>query len=130
MSDPNEHSPKPRALWPFFVLGLILIVLFWGVNVGLTRWNAGNPEPEEAARSLVRIKYLADLRAEESAKLESYAWADRTNGTVQIPIKVAMKQILPVLVAVQPHAAYPVATPVPVPAATPAPAAPTPAPQP
>lgn len=126
MSDSNDHSRKPPALWPFFLLGLVLLLMFWGVSFGLTHWNAGNPEPEEAARAVVRAKYLADLRADNAKKLDGYAWVNREKGTVQIPIQLAMELVLPELQASPPRAAYPIASPAPVvsPAATPAPPAP------
>jgi len=107
---------KPPALWPFFLLGMVLLLLFWGVNFWLTKWTSGNAEPEEAARAVVRIKNLADLHADNARKLDDYAWVDRTNGSVQIPIKQAMQSVLPGLNASRPRPAYPIATP----AATPA----------
>lgn len=121
MSDANPHPRKPPALWAFFLLALVLLLLFLGVSLWLTQWSAGNAEPEEAARAVIRIKTLADLRADNAKNLEGYAWVDRAKGTVQIPIKQAMELILPELNASQPHAAYPIATPAAQPAATPAP---------
>jgi len=111
-------------LWPFFLLGLLLLLLFWGVNMWLTHGVGGNVEPEEAQRAEVRVKNLAELRADNAKKLESYAWVDRAKGSVQIPISEAMKLVTAELASSQPRAAYPVATPAPDAAqATPAPAA-------
>jgi hypothetical protein len=75
------------------------------------------------------VKNLAELHAENAKQLETYAWVDRAKGTVQIPIKAAMQQIIPMLNQSQPRPAYPVVPPAAVAPATPAPAAP-PAPQP
>ncbi len=133
MSAANTTSRKQPALWPFFLAGLVMILLFWGINKWLMD-GSGNPEPEEAARVEVRIKNLADLRAENAAKLEKYAWVDRAKGSVQIPVTQAMELVLPELNASRPRAAYPVVTtpvapaaqtpPVQPPATTPAPPAP------
>jgi len=132
----NSHMPTSRMsrqplLWPFFVLGLLLLLLFWGVNMWLTRGLEGNVEPEEAQRAEVRAKNLAELRADDAKKLESYAWVDRAKGSVQIPIAEAMKLVAAELASSPPRPAYPVATPAPAAApaiSTPAasPAAPTP----
>ncbi len=103
--------PKALSLWPFFLLGLILIVLFWGANVWLTGDVGGNAEPEEAQRAEVRIKNLADLQAENAKKLDSYAWVDRAKGSVQIPIAEAMKLTVSRINETQPRAAYPVVVP-------------------
>jgi hypothetical protein len=121
-------STKP-AIWPFFAVGLILIGLFFMVNQWLVSGSGSDPEPEEAARSAARVKNLAELHAENAKQLETYAWVDRAKGTVQIPIKAAMQQIIPMLNQSQPRPAYPVVPPAAVAPATPAPAAP-PAPQP
>ncbi len=124
-------SRKAPSLWPFFALGLLMLLLFWGVNKWLIGSGASNPEPEEAVRAELRIKNLADLRTENAQKLEKYAWVDRAKGTVQIPIAEAMKLVVPDLNASAPRPAYPVVvTPAaPDPAApAPTPAAPNPAP--
>ena len=126
-------SRKAPSLWPFFALGLLMLLLFWGANKWLIGSGASNPEPEEAARAGLRTKNLADLRTENAQKLEKYAWADRAKGTVQVPIAEAMKLVLSDLNASAPRPAYPVvvtpAAPAPAPAAAaPAPAAPSPAP--
>lgn len=119
-----SHSRKAPSLWPFFALGLLMLLLFWGVNKWLIGSDPSNPEPEEAARAVLRAKNLADLRAENALKLEQYAWIDRAKGTVQVPVAVAMELVLPELNASAPRPAYPIV----VPAAPPAAAMPSPAP--
>ena len=123
MQASTSTQPKAPALWPFFVLGLLMIVLFFGINKWLVGSSLGSTDPEEAARAEIRIKNLAELRKENEAKLHSYAWVDRAKGTVQIPIDVALNKVLPVLNSSQPRPAYPVGG-TPAPAATPAPAVP------
>lgn len=131
MSAETTTARKQPALWPFFLTGLVMLLLFWGINKWLMG-DGGNVEPEEAARAEVRIKNLADLRAENATKLEKYAWVDRAKGSVQIPITQAMELVLPELNASQPRAAYPVVTTpaAPLPASPAQPAAIQPAPTP
>jgi len=118
------HEQRPPVLRPFFAWAMLLLLLFWGANTWLTRWQGGDADPEEAQRAELRIKTLAELRADNAKKLESYAWVDRSKGSVQIPIADAMKLVL-ADINTQRRAAFPVATPVPTATpATPAPATP------
>jgi hypothetical protein len=117
-------STKAPSVWPFFAVSLALLLLFWIATLWLTRWQGGDTEPEEAVRAEFRTKTLAELRADDAKKLESYAWVDRAKGSVQIPISEAMKLVLPGLNQSKPRAAYPVATPAPVPAASATPSLP------
>lgn len=117
-SNPDAKFPRASALWMFFALAIVLLLLFWGATAWLTRWQGGDSEPEEAARAEFRAKTLAEVRADDAKKLEAYAWVDRAKGSVQIPITAAMKLVLPEI-NTQPKAAYPVATPAPVVAPTP-----------
>lgn len=116
---PDAPAGKPPALLPFFFLAAVLLFLFLGLTVWLTGGRGGETEPEETQRAVLRAKNLAELRADDAKKLESYAWINRTNGSVQIPITVAMKLVVDEIKNVPPRAAYPVATP--APAATPVP---------
>lgn len=113
-------SRKAPALWPIFVIGLLMLVLFWIVNKGLLGWDVSNPEPEEAARAALRAKNLSELQAENASKLDSYAWVDRAKGSVQIPVSAAMDLVLADLNASGPRAAYPVTPPAAAPSAPPA----------
>jgi hypothetical protein len=104
-----------------------MIALFLGLNQWLVGNSVGDADPEEAARAEVRVKNLAELRTENQAKLESYAWVDRAKGTVQIPISAAMEKAVLELKESRPRPAYPVVVAdAPTPAASPTPAAPTP----
>lgn len=115
-SIPTAKTRKAPSVWPFFALAMVLLLIFWGANLWLTRWQAGNAEPEEAVRAEFRAKTLAELQADNAKKLESYAWVDRAKGSVQIPIAEAMKLVVSDINNTKPHAAYPVATPAPAPA--------------
>ena len=109
---------RPGLRW-FFAWAMVLLLLFGGATLWLTGWQAGNADPEEARRAEFRAKTLAELRADNAKKLNSYAWVDRANGRVQIPIAEAMKLVLADINKTRPRAAYPAATPEPT--ATPAP---------
>ena len=122
---PEENSNRTAqakslpGLRSFIVWAVVLLLLFGGATLWLTRWQGGDADPEEAQRAEFRVKTLAELRADNAKKLESYAWVDRANGSVRIPIAEAMKLVLADINKTQPRAAYPVATPGPT--ATPAP---------
>lgn len=54
---------------------------------------AGRREPPEPRLQAAPIRDLKELRAEEQAILESYAWIDRDAGIVRIPIERAMERL-------------------------------------
>jgi hypothetical protein len=118
-------SQKP-VFW-IFILTLIGLTLFIGIANYLRGDGSSTLYPEDAARDEVRVKNLADLRAENESKLNAYAWVDRAKGKVQIPIQEAMKLVLADIGGKKPAAAYPIvgadAPAVPAPTATPAPTA-------
>ncbi|MEI6033452.1 MAG: hypothetical protein WCS65_04105 [Verrucomicrobiae bacterium] len=122
MPPPEPAPSKPPARRMFFVLALALLFLFLGANAWLTGWAGGEADPEEAARAELRSKALAEVRADSAARLSRYAWVNRANGSVQIPIEQAIERVLPELNSSRPHAAYPIAQP--AAAATPVPAQP------
>lgn len=134
MSNASEQSrEKPRSLWAFFVLGLILIALFLIGSKALITIPA-SPAEEDAARAAERSKARETLDAETRHKLDSYGWVDRAKGQVQVPITEAMRIVTARLAAEEPRPAGPVnpvttaEPPAPDAAAPPtaAPAAPTP----
>lgn len=123
----ETHQPNaPRALWPVFVFALLALMLFFIASKLLPL--LGGPLPDEdAARSAERAKAYADLTAEDTQKLGSYAWVDRAKGSVQVPVEVAIKLAQQRLAAIEPGTPAPVVEPAtpapvvePVPAATPA----------
>ena len=123
VSNPTAKTGNPPGLRSFFAWAMLLLLLFWGATIWLTGWQGGDADPEEGQRAELRTKTLAELRADNARKLESYAWLDRAKGTVQIPIAEAMKLVLADINKARPRAAYPVATPAPTstPGATPSP---------
>lgn len=128
LSSRNAQPKSPPGLRLVFAWAMALLLLFGGATLWLTGWQGGDADPEEAQRAEFRVKTLAELRADNAKKLESYAWVDRAKGSVQIPIAEAMKLVVADINKSQPRAAYPIATPAPAatPAASPS-VAPTPA---
>ena len=132
VSNSTKKTENPPGLRSFFAWAMLMILLFLGATLWLTGWQGGDADPEEVQRAELRIKTLAELRADNAKKLESYAWVDRAKGSVQIPIGEAMKLVLADINKTQPQAAYPVAkpesastpgaAPVPSPSASPTPA--------
>jgi hypothetical protein len=115
----TNHSSKQNGKKPvfwIFILGLAGIALFLGLS-NLIRGNqASTIYPEDGERDAVRIKNLAELRAENDTKLNTYAWADRAKGKVQIPVSEAMKLVLGDLNSRKPQSAYPIDGAAPAPA--------------
>lgn len=126
-SSPNLPDLPTKRIWPFFVIGLIFILLFVGLNAWLSGSANTDVDPEEAARSEERVKNLASVREENQKKLHEYAWVDRAKGTVQIPVDRAMELVISELnTGIEPRPAYPIVQPT-TPAPTPvAPAPPLP----
>lgn len=106
----TSHENKKPIFW-VFIFGLAVLALF----LVLTNLFVGNIAstiyPEDAARDEVRVKNLADLRAENEVKLNTYAWVDRSKGSVQIPIQSAMKLVVSELSSKKPQPAYPILDP-------------------
>ena len=122
-----ETAAQPKPLRRVLAGGMILLLLFV-LAVKLLTGLAPTPDAD-AARAAERAKAYADLQAENAKKLETYAWADKAKGAVQIPIKRAMELAIAELNSKQPVPAGPIATPAPSPDASPA-ASPSPAPTP
>ncbi|MEO6846372.1 MAG: hypothetical protein ABI443_03335 [Chthoniobacterales bacterium] len=129
MSAHPSPSDTPKSLWPIFLIGLVMLSLFFFAS----QWFIhSNPKPdEEAERATLRAKNLEDLNKDNAQKLNNYSWADKSKGIVRVPIARAIELTIPVLSQSKPHAAYPISTPAPVaapaaaaPAASPAPATP------
>ena len=119
-----ETAAQPQPLWRVLAGGMILLLLFV-LAVKLLTGLAPAPD-EDAARAAERAKAYADLQAENAKKLETYAWADKAKGAVQIPIERAMELSIAELNSKQPAPAGPIATPAPSPEASPG-ASPSPA---
>lgn len=72
---------------------------FWGIAVfcafALLAWVlfrfAAKPETFEDKRAAARVEKRGALERENEQKLNSYAWADKAKGSVQLPITRAME---------------------------------------
>jgi hypothetical protein len=117
----NSAGQKKPVFW-IFVAALIGLGLFFGMNSLFLGKSNSTLDPEDPARDAERVKNLADLKAENEIKLNTYAWIDQPKGSVQIPIAEAMTLVIADLNAKKPAAAYPVldSTGKPLPASTPA----------
>ena len=110
-----SSSKKIRPSRQFLIAAALMVGVFWILSKWLSSQVGFEADPGEAERAALRLKVLSALRADETAKLESFAWVDRPGGSVQIPIDLAMKLVLPELRANKPKPAYPIATPSPTP---------------
>jgi hypothetical protein len=112
MQPATTESPAPvetkKSLFWIFVIGLLGLALYLGINAFLRSSETASTEPEEAARSAERVKNLADVQSEETQKLTTFGWADQAKGEVRIPVELAMKLVLPELNAKKPAPAYPI----------------------
>jgi hypothetical protein len=117
----NSAGQKKPVFW-IFVAAVIGLGLFFGMNSLFLGKSNSTLDPEDPARDAERVKNLADLKAENEIKLNTYAWIDQPKGSIQIPIAEAMTLVIGDLNAKKPAAAYPVldSTGKPLPASTPA----------
>ncbi|HEY8668726.1 MAG TPA: hypothetical protein VIL86_18915 [Tepidisphaeraceae bacterium] len=73
------------------VAGFLLIVLV----IGVQGWFLQEVHQETAAKwDDTPVRWLANLRAGQLEKINSYRWVDRQHQTVAIPIDEAMKLLL------------------------------------
>lgn len=113
-----QTTAQSRPLWLVLTGGFLLLLLFV-IAVKLLMGLAPAPD-EDAARAAERAKAHQELEAENTQKLQNYAWVDKAKGTVQIPIARAIELAIVELNSKKPTAAGPIATPAPSPAASPA----------
>lgn len=104
----QRHEGRDVHIKPLLILGIGLIVVSVGVLL-LVEWTfdvlsarraqqnvppsalaeASRPFPQPHLQ-IAPAQALRKLRAEEDAVLSSYAWVDRANGIVRIPIERAI----------------------------------------
>ncbi len=112
------EKPKPRPFWSLFVVGLLLILLFAVATKLLRAWASPGTD-EDAARAAERMAVHAELVASNATRLGTYAWVDKSKGTVQIPISQAIELTIQQINTRPPAPAGPI-TPAAAPAAAPA----------
>jgi hypothetical protein len=118
----EDSSGQKKPVFWIFVAAFIGLGLFFGMNSLFLGKSNSTLDPEDPARDAERVKNLADLKAENEIKLNTYAWIDQPKGSIQIPIAEAMTLVIADLNAKKPVPAYPVldSTGKPLPASTPA----------
>lgn len=104
---PALHSKPPTASG-FGMVPLVFLVLLLGTVLFLRKPSPSACPPEETARDASRLATLAALQAEDHAKLTTFAWIDRSQNRVQIPLAAAMQLVLADLPTRKPAPAYPI----------------------
>ncbi len=92
----TEHSAAvtetPKKGFSVLLLGsVLLLVLLVVVGTLILSQSGSATENEDAERSAVRSKNLAELQASDAAMLNSYGWVNQAKGVVHIPISRAME---------------------------------------
>src|SRR5262245_61045467 len=112
MADPDQirqkiQSPAPFSTW----LGVVLLLLVFGAIAVAIIGPAPRGDTYEQKRAQDRAKKLKDLRDEDAKALTTYAWIDKSKGTVRVPIERAMELTVVELANKKPTTAGPIATP-------------------
>jgi hypothetical protein len=83
----NENGSRTGLINGLSILGAFLIVaaLVWAMQ------HYTSPAPLNAGRAAERANALKELRAAESAALQTTAWIDQGKGIVRLRIEDAMK---------------------------------------
>src|SRR5881392_4535422 len=101
------QSPAPFSTW----VGVVLLFALFGVIVVAVIGPGPRGDTYERMRAEERVKKLNDVRDEEAKALTSYAWVDKSKGTVRLPIDRAMELTVADLANKKPAPAYPIAAP-------------------
>ena len=101
------QSPAPFSTW----VGVVLLFALFGVIVVAVIGPGPRSDTYERMRAEERVKKLKDVRDEEAKALTSYAWIDKSKGTVRLPIDRAMELTVADLANKKPAPAYPIAAP-------------------
>ena len=102
MTQPHRTSSaaaKTASLGSRILLGICVLILLLLALIGALWLNGSTSatETEDAERSALRTKNLAELQAADNAALTTYGWNDQAKGVVRIPITKAMELVLPAL---------------------------------
>ena len=96
---PESTSPEPRyddpksssTAWVAAIGGLILLVLIMGLQLVFRQME---DTEIEAKQSSADAEALAALEATQEAEISDFAWVDRAQGVVRMPIATAMEEIV------------------------------------
>jgi len=103
------QSPAPFSTW----VGVVLLFALFGVIVVAVIGPGPRGDTYERMRAEERVKKLKAVCDEEAKALTSYAWVDKSKGTVRLPIDRAMELTVADLANKKPAPAYPIAAPEP-----------------
>ena len=121
------QSRAPFSAW----LGIMFLFALFGVIVLAIIGPSPRGDNYEQTRAKKRFEILKTEREEDTKALTTYAWIDKTKGSVRIPIERAMQLTAAELAQKKPAPANPIAAPATPESATPAgpgPVAPAPSP--
>lgn len=101
----EPYSAPPRPVWPIFLAGIIMILIFLGATELIRSWiPTGSTEQVELGEN--RIKNLQELQETNRKELENFDWVNKEAGTVRIPIQRAMELEIAALNTRSPEPAY------------------------
>jgi hypothetical protein len=121
------QSRAPFSAW----LGIMFLFALFGVIVLAIIGPSPRGDNYEQTRAKKRFEILKTEREEDAKALTTYAWIDKTKGSVRIPIERAMQLTAAELAQKKPAPANPIAAPATPESAAPAgsgPVAPAPSP--
>ncbi len=90
-----DNKPIPEINGKSFLLsavGIVALLLAFAVILKIT--YSGNEASTETVRNYPEAPKAAELRAKEAEVLNSYAWVDKGNGVVRIPVSHAMELVV------------------------------------
>lgn len=115
-----ETRSIPKVTIIFFVVSTVMFIIAWGVMSVIDRTSVTTPDPAKFSRRrspegdapLLQTNKSAkmdtiQLRREELAKTETFAWVDESKGIVRVPIEVGMQKLLEQGVLTRPNAGTP-----------------------
>jgi len=114
-------------------VGVVLLFAFFGLLALVVLGASPRGTKYEKTRAKARSEKLKTLNEQNTNALKTYAWVDKTKGTVRIPINDAMRLTVAELSQKKPAPANPIATPAaqsPAPTTATAPTTASPAPSP
>jgi hypothetical protein len=101
------QSRAPFSAW----LGIMFLFALFGVIVLPVIGPSPRGDNYEQTRAKKRFEILKTEREEDTKALTTYAWIDKTKGSVRIPIERAMQLTAAELAQKKPAPANPIATP-------------------
>src|SRR5438552_9843610 len=101
------QSPAPFSTW----VGVVLLFALFGVIVVAVIGPGPRGDTYERMRAEERVKKLKDVRDEDAKAVTTYAWVDKSKGTVRLPIDRAMELTVADLANKNPAPAYAITAP-------------------